>query len=132
MESKQNQCLTLSCSSVMYLALESQADQREKDPARSAVPRTRPCLAVRGDPFTTRPRAQGEADSKPVVQEFLLDSWIYEWEHWVPPWLLCEACWALPVVVWCRLHSRSPPAPWASQWVFQRSEIRQVKILMDE
>lgn len=56
MESKQNQCLRLSCSSVMYLALTSQADQREKDAAHSSGAQNPPCLEVRGDPVTIRPR----------------------------------------------------------------------------
>lgn len=80
-------------------------------PPAAAVPRTRPCLAVRGDPFTIRPRVHRPAGSKPVVQEFLLDSWIYEWEYWVPPWLLCEACWALPMGRLVLASQQFPPSP---------------------
>lgn len=112
MERKQNQCLTLSCSSVMYLALASQADQREKGPARSGGARNPPLPGGEGRPvYHQTPCAQGEAGSKPVVQEFLLDSWIYEWEYWVPPWLLCKACWALPVGCLLSSSQQIPRSP---------------------
>lgn len=131
MESKQNQCLTLSRSSLMYLALTSQADQREKNPARSSSAQNPALPGGEGRPvYHQTPCARVRPSPNRLFRSFC---WIRGFTSGSTGAL--PGCCAKRASFVGRLVSSSqqiPPAPGAPQWVFQRSEIRQVKCLMDK